>query len=94
MRFTKNIALKLRANEYEFQSSIETEDVFFEDYKKDDVLVTVDYKEKKVTIELIPDNPFSDTIRVKGVRTIHELGLLHRLIYSTPKQTINNEEGD
>jgi hypothetical protein len=94
MRYSTNIALKLEAKDYEFRSSIETPEVFVEDYKKDDIQITIDHKEKKVTIELMPDNPFSDTIEVKGVRTLNELELLHRFIYGAQKQIINNEEGD
>jgi hypothetical protein len=94
MNYTKNLGMKLRTQDFEFQSSVKNKEVDYEDFKKNDIEVTIDHEMKKVSLSLRPDNPFSDEIEVKGVRSMAELKMLHRLIYGVQKQSINNEEGD
>lgn len=94
MQYTKNLGLKLRRCGFEFQSSMKNSEVDFEDFKQNDIEVTVDHAMKDVVITIIPDSPLGEQIPIKGVRTMNELKQLHRLIYGAQKSRTNNEEGD
>lgn len=92
MKYTKNLGLKLRNQGFEFQSSVKNKEVNYEDWKKNDIEVTVDHAMQQTQISF--DKGFEGDILVRGVRSMTELKMLHRLIYGVQKQSINNEEGD
>lgn len=92
MNYTKNLPFKLRAQGFEFQSSIKNKEVDYEDWKKDQIEVTVNHAMQEAPI--IFNGGMGDDIEVKGVRTMAELKMLHRLIYGAKSTRINNEDGD
>lgn len=92
MNYTKNLGMKLRAQGFEFQSSMKNKEVDYEEWQKEGIEVTVDHIMQDAPI-VIKMN-LGQELDIKGVRTLSELKMLHRLIYGSTKQKINNEEGD
>ena len=93
MHYTKNLGLKLRAQDFEFSYSYESteENLNYEVFKKDAIHVTLCHIQKKAIISIENDDHIDD---IKSIRSLGELKMLHRLIYGVQKQSINNEEGD
>jgi tRNA uridine 5-carbamoylmethylation protein Kti12 len=92
MNYTRNLGMKLRAQGFEFQSSVKNKEVDYEDFKKDDIEVTVDHEMQMATIVIVSE--FGEDLDINGVRTMSELKMLHRLIYGAKSTRINNEDGD
>lgn len=92
MNYTRNLGMKLRAQGFEFQSSVKNKEVDYEDFKKDDIEVTVDHEMQMATIVIV--RGFGEDLDINGVRTMSELKMLHRLIYGAISTRINNEDGD